>query len=89
MCFGKKKTTTAQTQAAEESAAAIADQQAAATQDIRSAKTSDILAEAPLTEREIRMGKRGGTGRRTLLISGAGGAGFLSRFAQDGSRLWG
>jgi hypothetical protein len=92
MCFKKKapsKETQQQQQAAEQTAAAVAEEQAQAIADVRAAKTEDIQAEAPLTEKEIKMGKRGGTGRRTLLVSGAGGAGYLSRFAQAGSRLWG
>ena len=96
MCFKKKAPTPAQQtpvqqqqQAAQETAAAVADEKAAVIEDVRTAKTQDIQAETPLTEKEIRMGKRGGTGRRTLLVSGAGGAGYLSRFAQAGSRLWG
>jgi hypothetical protein len=55
----------------------------------REQKTEDIQAEAPLTEDQIKRGRRGGIGRRSLLISGAGGAGFLSRFGPDISRLWG
>jgi len=92
MCFKKKapaKETQQQQQAAEQTAAAVADEKAAVIEDVRATKTQDIQAEAPLTEKEIKMGKRGGTGRRTLLVSGAGGAGYLSRFAQAGSRLWG
>ena len=92
MCFKKKapsKETQQQQQAAEETAAAVADEKEQAIADVREQKAQDIQAEAPLSEREIKMGKRGGTGRRTLLVSGAGGAGYLSRFAGAGSRLWG
>ena len=92
MCFKKKapsQETQQQQQAAEETAAAVADQKQQAIEEVRAAKTADIQAEAPISEAEIKIGKRGGTGRRTLLVSGAGGAGYLSRFAQAGSRLCG
>lgn len=92
MCFKKKapsKETQQQQQAAEETAVTIAEEKQKAIEEVRAVKTADIQEEAPISEAEIKIGKRGGTGRRTLLVSGAGGAGYLSRFAQTGSRLWG
>lgn len=92
MCFKKKapsKETQQQQQAAEETAVTIAEEKQQAIEEVRAVKTADIQEEAPISEAEIKIGKRGGTGRRTLLVSGAGGAGYLSRFAQTGSRLWG
>lgn len=92
MCFKKKAPVVGkpeQVQAAENNAAAIAEEKKTAVEEIRAIKTADIQEEAPLSETEIKRGKRGGTGRRTLLVSGAGGAGYLSRFDPIGSRLWG
>lgn len=97
MCFKKKappketqKTQQQQQQlSAEETSAAVAAEKEQVIADVREQKTEAIRAEAPLSEKEIKMGKRGGTGRRTLLVSGAGGAGYLSRFPQASSRLWG
>lgn len=96
MCFKKKAPSPAQQtpvqqqqQAAEETAATIAEEKQQAVEEVRAVKTANIQEEAPISEAEIKIGKRGGTGRRTLLVSGAGGAGYLGRFAQTGSRLWG
>ena len=93
MCFKKKASTPAPSQTQEQ---AVEQQQIAAEEvkqeeiaATREQKTEDIQAEAPLTEDQIKRGRRGGIGRRSLLISGAGGAGFLSRFGPDMSRLWG
>lgn len=95
MCFTKKKAPApdqTQEQAVEQqqiAAEEVKQEEIAAT---REQKTADIQAESPLTEEQIKRGRRGGTGRRSLLVSGAGGAGYLDRFARTAntlSRMWG
>lgn len=94
MCFTKKKASapTQQEQAVDQQQVAaeeVKQEEIAAT---REQKTADIQAEAPLTQEQIKRGRRGGTGRRSLLVSGAGGAGYLDRFGRTAntlSRMWG
>jgi hypothetical protein len=90
MCFKKKASApTQQEQAVDQqqvTAEEVKQEEIAAT---REQKAADIFGEAPLTQEQIKLGRRGGTGRRSLLISGAGGAGYLNRFGPAMSRLWG
>jgi hypothetical protein len=98
MCFKKKAPAPAPTPTpAPITPEQIVEQQQAQAEEVkqeeiaatREQKTADIQAEAPLTQEQIKLGRRGGTGRRTLLVSGAGGAGYLNRFGPVMSRLWG
>jgi hypothetical protein len=97
MCFKKKKAPAPTPTPAPITPEQVADDQQAAAEEAkqeeidatRDQKTEDIQAEAPLTQEQIKLGRRGGTGRRTLLVSGAGGAGYLNRFGPAISRLWG
>jgi len=90
MCFKKKASApTQQEQAVDQqqvTAEEVKQEEIAAT---REQKAADIFGGAPLTQEQIKLGRRGGTGRRSLLISGAGGAGYLNRFGPAMSRLWG
>ena len=90
MCFKKKASApTQQEQAVDQQQVTAEEVKQEEIAAAREQKAADIRAEAPLTEEQIKRGRRGGTGRRSLLVSGAGGAGYLNRFGPAMSRLWG
>lgn len=82
MCFGpsaaEKEAARAQTALANEQKAAA--EAAKAQEQARVSEQKQSSLEAALQGRTIRGAQRGGSGRRSLLSSGAGGAGFLGRF---------
>lgn len=90
MCFKKKASApTQQEQAVDQQQVAAEEVKQEEIAAAREQKAADIQTEAPLTQEQIKRGRRGGTGRRSLLVSGAGGAGYLNRFGPAMSRLWG
>ena len=82
MCFGpsaaEKEAAAAQTRLANEQRAAAEAAKASEQARVTEQKQSNI--ESALQAKTISGGKRGGSGRRSLLQSGAGGAGFMGRF---------
>ena len=82
MCFGKSgaPTQVENQQAAEQKVEAEAEVQKAV-QERAKQKVEDIdRAISASTINEARRGRSGGSGRRSLFQSAAGGAGFLNRF---------
>ena len=82
MCFGpsaaEKQAAQAQIDLANEQKAAA--ETAKLEEQARVSEQKQSSVEAALQGRTIRGAQRGGSGRRSLLSSGAGGAGFLGRF---------
>lgn len=82
MCFGpsaaEREAAAAQTALAKEQQAAAEQAKQAEIARVSQQKQSSI--EGALQGRTISGAKRGGAGRRSLLTSGAGGAGFMGRF---------
>jgi hypothetical protein len=75
MCFGPSL---AERQMAEQQRITAAEAKQASISERAEAKRDDV-SEA-LTGRNIQQGRRGGAGRRSLLTSPMGGAGYASRF---------
>ncbi len=78
MCFPKGPSQ-AETQAAADQRIEADDIEREAVEDTSNQKREDI--QSALESRIERKGKRGGSGRRSLLKSSSGGAGYLQRFS--------
>lgn len=75
MCFGPSSS---EKKAAQEQRDAAAAQKQEAVRERTRRKAEDI--DTAVTDRESREGRRGGSGRRSLMTNPMGGSGYASRF---------
>lgn len=75
MCFGPSD---AEVKAAEEQRKTAESERRQEVERLARAKREDI--QSALTAREVRQGRRGGSGRRSLLTGSGGASGYHQRF---------